>query len=514
MADSVPAKGNVLGNLVPARYILAVLGSIAMSIVYGLKVNLSVAMVAMLNHTAILEASNQTLSHAVTNKTLTVGDDACQASSSEGGVEDGPFNWSEPLQGTILSCYFWGYLVSQLPGARIAENFSAKWVMFFSVAINIVCTILTPVMSNISYVGMILMRVGEGIGGGVTFPAMHVMLASWAPPTERSMMSSIVYAGTSLGTVASMLMAGILAGNWGWESVFYVMGGLSLIWTILWIWLVQDTPNKQPLISEEERSFIRTSLGTVDSHNKFKPKRSVPWYEVFTSVPFYAILVAHICSNFGWYMLLIELPFYMKQVLKFNIKENAVATSLPFLTMWMFSMIISKTLDSLRSKGKISTTMARKIATLFASAVPMVCLLILCFIGCQRYLAVVIMGIAITSIGGMFCGFLSNHIDIAPNFAGTLMALTNTAATIGGIFVPIFVGAVTHGNQTIEAWRTIFFVTITLYVIEILVYTVCGSGEEQSWNTTGEIPQHFEEGTPLKASERERDEKDSYTENK
>ncbi len=271
-----------------------------------------------------------------------------------------------------------------------------------------------------------------------------------------------------------MLMAGILAGNWGWESVFYVMGGLSLIWILLWIWLVQDSPNRQPWISAEERSFITSSLGTVDVA-KTKPKKAVPWLKVLTSIPFYAILVAHICSNFGWYMLLIELPFYMKQVLKFNIKENAIATAVPFLTMWMFSMIISKTLDWLKGKGKISTTVARKIATLFASAVPLVCLLILCYIGCQRFLAVIIMGIgkpltsslislilfskknifmfyqsAITSIGGMFCGFLSNHIDIAPNFAGTLMALTNTAATIGGIFVPIFVGAVTHGNVKIQ----------------------------------------------------------------
>lgn len=193
-----------------------------------------------------------------------------------------------------------------------------------------------------------------------------------------------------------MLMAGILAGNWGWESVFYVMGGLSAIWTILWIWLVQDTPNKQSLISMDERNLITTSLGTVDDHvksSKSTPKRAVPWRNVFTSPPFYAILIAHICSNFGWYMVLIELPFYMKQVLKFNIKENAIATSLPFLTMWMFSMIISKTLDYLRGRGKINTTTARKVATLFASVVPGICLLILCFIGCQRYLAVVVMGI-------------------------------------------------------------------------------------------------------------------------
>lgn len=56
------------------------------------------------------------------------------------------------------------------------------------------------------------------------------------------------------------------------------------------------------------------------------------------------------------------------------------------------------------------------------------------------------MAIGITTIGGMFCGFLSNHIDIAPNYAGTLMAITNTSATLPGIIVPVFVGVMTHGN--------------------------------------------------------------------
>jgi energy-coupling factor transporter transmembrane protein EcfT len=38
---------------IPARYILAVLSSVAMAIIYGLKVNLSVALVAMINHNAV-----------------------------------------------------------------------------------------------------------------------------------------------------------------------------------------------------------------------------------------------------------------------------------------------------------------------------------------------------------------------------------------------------------------------------------------------------------------------------
>lgn len=101
----------------------------------------------------------------------------------------------------MLSSYFWGYIVAQFPGGYISQAISAKWVMFFAVSINVVCTLLTPISAKIHFVIMIFMRIGEGIGGGLTFPAMHVMLSRWSPPNERSLMSSIVYAGTALGTV-------------------------------------------------------------------------------------------------------------------------------------------------------------------------------------------------------------------------------------------------------------------------------------------------------------------------
>lgn len=37
-------------------------------------------------------------------------------------------------------------------------------------------------------------------------------------------------------------------------------------------------------------------------------------------------------------------------------------------------------------------------------------------------------------------------------------------------------------QQTIGAWRVIFFVTVALYIVEIVAYTCMGSGEEQLWN--------------------------------
>ena len=232
--------------------------------------------------------------------------------------------------------------------------YSAKWVMLFSVAINVICTLLTPVLTKLHYTGLIVMRVLEGIGGGATFPAMHCMLAAWAPPNERSVMSTIVYVGTAFGTAKSILMAGLLASSYGWESVFYVMGGLSCLWMFLWIFLVQDNPNKQSLISADEREFITSQLGTSMAGGKIvEEKPPVPWKKVLTSLPFWAILIAHMCSNWGWYMFLIEIPFYMKQVLQFNVSSNAVASALPYYPLLIVSVCVSKLLDTLKAKGKL-----------------------------------------------------------------------------------------------------------------------------------------------------------------
>ena len=112
---------------------------------------------------------------------------------------------------------------------------------------------------------------------------------------------------------------------------------------------------RHPFISKEERDLIEVSLGkqpilpslnrtmsTSDSiiseldgseigHDDEEPiitisndqskSPAIPFKAIFTSIPFWAIMVAHSCQNWGFYTLLAELPTYMSRILHFDIKE-------------------------------------------------------------------------------------------------------------------------------------------------------------------------------------------------
>ncbi|RXG68326.1 Sialin [Armadillidium vulgare] len=395
-------------------------------------------------------------------------------------TKDGPFAWDENIQGLILAAYFYGYIVTQVPGGWVAEKFSAKHVFGVGALVNAICALITPVAAQTSYIFLVVMRIIMGIAGGVTLPGMHVLVAKWAPPQERSKISSTVYAGMTLGTLVCMPFSGLLASELGWESVFYVQGGLSILWYFLWLFFVYDSPQTHPRISPEEKKYIIESFGG-STKDEPKEKMPTPWKAIWASPAVWAIIVAHTCSNWGWYMLLVKLPTYMRYILHFDIKSNAGLSSVPFLCMWVFTMLLANILDLVRSRKIISTTFARKLATFIASIPPAICLILVTYVGCNTGLAVALLTLGTMFVGGMYPGFLSNHIDIAPPFAGILMGITNTFATIPGIVVPSFVGYMTHGNQTVEAWRTIFFITLGIFSFEAVIYLIFGSGELQSW---------------------------------
>lgn len=123
---------------------------------------------------------------------------------------------------------------------------------------------------------------------------------------------------SSLGAAITMPICGYLISSFGWASVFYVTGGVGLIWSITWFLVIFETPAAHPRITVEERREIEEAIGS--STSKKRPTY-VPWKDMLTSAPVWAIVLVHGASVFGFFTVVNQLPTYMKYILKFNIKE-------------------------------------------------------------------------------------------------------------------------------------------------------------------------------------------------
>lgn len=75
-----------------------------------------------------------------------------------------------------------------------------------------------------------------------------------------------------------------------------------------------------------------------------------------------------------------------------------------------------------------------------------------------------------------------NHIDIAPNFAGTLMGLTNAAANVMSIIAPLLVGFIVKDETDPVEWRMVFFISAGVYFFGNLMFVLFSSTEIQVWN--------------------------------
>nr|XP_026247139.1 sialin isoform X2 [Urocitellus parryii] len=319
---------------------------------------------------------------------------------------------------------------------------------------------------------------------GVTFPAMHAMWSSWAPPLERSKLLSISYAGAQLGTVISLPLCGIICYYMNWTYVFYLFGIVGIFWFVLWMWLVSDTPETHKTISNNEKEYILSSL-----KNQLSSQKSVPWIPILKSLPLWAIVVAHFSYNWTFYTLLTLLPTYMKEILRFNVQENGFLSALPYFGCWLCMILSGQAADNLRAKWNVSTICVRRIFTLIGMIGPAVFLVAAGFIGCDYSLAVAFLTIS-TTLGG-FCssGFSINHLDIAPSsrrtqhlcwYAGILLGITNTFATIPGMVGPVIAKSLTPDN-TVREWQIVFCIAAAINVFGAIFFVLLAKGEVQKW---------------------------------
>ncbi|XP_072944504.1 sialin isoform X2 [Epargyreus clarus] len=399
-------------------------------------------------------------------------------------IEQTRYHWDTKQKNLLLGCFFWGYVLTELPGGRLAEVIGARRVFGYSTLLASVLTLLTPGAAAAGFGWVVALRVVLGFLLGATWPAILPMASKWIPPMDRSKFMSNMMA-SSLGAALTMPICGFLIAHFGWESAFYFTGIIGVMWAVAWFAVVYDSPAQHPRISDTERNFLLKALPQDGNGNGHMP---VPWKAMLLSPPVWAIIVTHGASVFGYFTVVNQLPTYVESILHYSIKHNGLLSSLPYLGKYLCALASSVLADSLRRSGKLSTTTARKLFTGFAVGLPGILMIVQAYHGHDRVWSIAIFTLALTINGAVTAGYLGNGLDIAPKFSGTIFGMANTLSSFGGWLSTYMVGELTKHQNTYEQWQIVFYILAATYLLGALCFVSLGAGELQPWAVAPTAP--------------------------
>ncbi|XP_055688622.1 vesicular glutamate transporter 1-like [Lutzomyia longipalpis] len=416
----------------------------------NLRINLSVAIVAM------TQVVNVTLSNGTV-------------------VEEQEFDWDIQQQGLLLSSFFYGYIATQVLGGFLAAKFGGHLIYGIGFGSTAVLTLITPPAAKAHIALLFIVRILQGLFGGLCYPSLQAIWANWAPIYERAFMGNIAYTGYYIGIIAAMLLSGLISEALGWEFIFYIFGTFGCLWYIGWIFMVRASPEVDPYITEAEKKYILASIGDRRQIKKI----SHPWKDIFSSSAVWAVLVASITAMWGSYTLMTQLPLFLNDTLNYNLGTTGVLAAIPYMAMVCVLFASGYLADWVQVKGYLKTNQVRRYFTCGSFIVQMIFMLLTAFTT-TPILSVVYITLGVAANAFTWSGYGVCPLDMAPSHASIIYGLSNTFGTFSGIISPIVTGSIVtdHGP---EQWRIIFYICAGIFLFGSIFSWFFLRGKLQPW---------------------------------
>uniref|UniRef100_A0A1B0D7V5 Uncharacterized protein n=1 Tax=Phlebotomus papatasi TaxID=29031 RepID=A0A1B0D7V5_PHLPP len=229
-----------------------------------------------------------------------------------------------------------------------------------------------------------------------------------------------------------------------------------------------------------ERREIEDAIGT--STSKKRPSY-VPWKQLLTSAPVWAIILVHGASVFGFFTVVNQLPTYMKNVLHFNIKEPTIKLDRN-----------PEREESVLANPKIVPeklgAMSKPLPKYPAVTAPLRVSWIVKIVTAKTRLCPMKICAIIIKPGGKTAA----KTEILKIYSKP-QRIQKCLPKVVKAFLAVVV-------QTYGQWQIVFGILAGVYIFGSLVYLIFGTGELQEWNNPPERKkkgeEDAEEGVPLK----------------
>jgi MFS transporter, ACS family, solute carrier family 17 (sodium-dependent inorganic phosphate cotransporter), other len=364
------------------------------------------------------------------------------------------FGWDETQKGLVFSAFFVGYLLMMTASGALAHRFGGWIVLGVAVVWWSLFTALTPPAALISLPALVVARIALGLGEAAVFPASINLIGSWVPPEQRSRAVAMVASSLYLGTVAALPATGWLVRSYGWPSPFYIFGAIGLVWAAFWLAGIDHNGGKE----------LPPESGV----------RAIPWLRLLRLPAVWAIMVAHFCHNWVLYLLLAWLPTYFKRTFGVSLVDAGLLSAAPWLVGFVMSNIAGAAVDRMLASGRNATFVRKAVMALGLGGCALA--IVALPIAPSLVAALLLMCCAAGALSMCNAGFPPNCFDIAPRYSGVIFGISNTTATLPGIFGAVVTGWLVDrtGSFTVP-----FFATAGVAAVGVLTYLAIGSAERQ-----------------------------------
>ncbi len=226
--------------------------------------------------------------------------------------------------GWVLFAFTVAYGLFDIPTGWMGDKFGPKSTLIRIVIVWSMFTVFTGFST--SFLMLFVVRFLFGAGESGAFPNATVAISRWFPTSERARAQSVVWMCTRLGgSLAPFFILPIMKA-YDWRMVFYVFGGIGVLWTLLWYYFFRDEPRDMPNIKpeevkliEENRSIKKASHGTLS------------WKTILSNTNLWSLSAMYFFLMFGAYFYMSWLPKYLSKGRGIPKDQIAYMTSLPFI---------------------------------------------------------------------------------------------------------------------------------------------------------------------------------------
>ncbi|XP_039093008.1 solute carrier family 17 member 9 [Hyaena hyaena] len=380
------------------------------------------------------------------------------------------FGWNKKEAGVVLSSFFWGYCLTQVVGGHLGDRIGGDKVILLSASAWGCITAATPLLARLGSAHLLFMtfsRILTGLLQGVYFPALTSLLSQKVRESERAFTYSAVGAGSQCGTLVTGAVGSLLLDWYGWPSVFYFSGGLTLLW-VCYVY--------RYLLSEKD---LLPAVGVLARGLRVPRRTRVPWRQLFRKPSVWAAVSSQLSSACAFFILLSWLPTFFKET--FPSSKGWVFNVVPWLVAIPASLFSGFLSDHLINQGyrtitvrKFMQVMGLGLSSVFA----------LCLGHTSSFCKSVVFASA--SIGLQtfnHSGISVNIQDLAPSCAGFLFGVANTAGALAGV-VGVCLGG--YLIETTGSWTSMFNLVAAISGLGLCTFLLFGEAQRVDLSPTHE----------------------------